>query len=118
MTIEERMKEDGWSEFKDCLKQGDGEFYKGSFQKRFDDNFGKKYFINCSKYSFQNKISYSFDVQFNNKNGQAVNIQTVQWFFEKDEYDNHVSDLKEVCDFFENLWVVGEFAYYERWKND
>lgn len=118
--IEQQMKDAGWKTYNHPFlgNQNSSERFRYdiSYQKRFDDNVGKKYFIDCNKHVLDGHPSFTFVTQFKDKNDQSVNIETVQWFFVKDKYDHHIATLEEVIEFFEKMWRLGEFEYYEKWS--
>lgn len=89
-----------------------------NFQKRFDDNAGKKYFIDIHKHSnewlreqdkqqdWYTPYSYEYSCQLYRKDSHAaVNME----FF---------SDwtIEQVEEFVEKLFQNGELDYYERWE--
>ena len=108
---------------KDFLKQGFHQFpptqfdssgVETCFQKRYDDDKGKKYFITVKKWSgwvhphTGDKVppGYEYDVQL----------------YKKDDHDAidllfHSSwALADVEKYMEQLWNTGLFDYYEEWE--
>ena len=109
----------------DLLDQGFHEFrptpfdsdsVETCFQKRYDDEQGKKYFITIKKWKAWRHPhtgeltlpSYEYDVQL----------------YKKDDHDAmdilfHSSwALKDVEDYLEKLWNTGLFDYYETWDGN
>ena len=106
---------------KELLKNGYKEFKPGPFtnpavidcfQKRFDDETGKRYFITVNKWSEVYhphthepllKAPYEFEVQLYKKDTHdAVNLLF------------HTSwELKDVEEYAQKLWETGLFDYYE-----
>ena len=92
----------------------DGEGVTDCFQKRFDDEKGKKYFINVKRWDFSrfsifqsvpDPISYPADVQLYKKGTHAaMNIE----FFS----DWKIEDVEEHVEW---LFNSGRFDYYEEW---
>lgn len=106
----EILKEKGYTEY----QEKNAEFGDRFFQKRFDDNKGKKYFINCKYYFFtQNSEQlrfWEFSMQINTPKG-SVEITTVQWFNEDGIHSqNKIEDVEE---YFERMWLANESPYYE-----
>lgn len=89
------------------------------FQKRFDDDFGKKYFIDVIKWSngyipegmrgeWWTPFSYHYEIQVTiYEDKKALNLE----FF---------SDwtLEEVENFMENMFQKMELNYYESWNDN
>lgn len=84
------------------------------FQKRFDDDKGKKYFITIKKWDWHQYkdrmgnsplITYEYETQLYRKDTHdAVDIE---W---------HSSwNLEDVEQMAEDLWETGWFDYYEEW---
>lgn len=92
----------------------DNESVETCFQKRYDDNIGKKYFLNVKKWSsFAHPHtgetfppSYEYDTQLYKKDGHdAINILF------------HSSwNLDDVEEYLEKLWATGLFDYYEKFE--
>lgn len=100
------------------IKKGYKEYPKGVFapygvirffQKRFDDDIGKKYFINVNEWDigFPNgkgiMNGYSYEVQLYSKNAHAAIDLTFHSEWDIDEVEKYVDEL------FSN----GKFDYYE-----
>ena len=89
------------------------------FQKRFDDDFGKKYFINVLKWSHDyvpqcrrdewwSPFSYEYEVQVTigkNENGLDLKFHS-SW------------TLEEVENFIENFFEKMQPNYYEDWTDN
>ncbi len=82
------------------------------YQKRFDDERGKRYFITIAEYDnrqYQDHISslpdfsYSPEAQFTEANGTTFNVEML-W----------PKSVKEMEDFFESLWLAMSCEHYER----
>lgn len=89
------------------------------FQKRFDDNIGKKYFIDINKWSWREIVPYY-------KRDKLFEDYTYEYkiqMYKKDTHDAvdlsfHGSwTLEMVEDFVEDLWLTGMFDYYEKLEN-
>ena len=89
------------------------------FQKRFDDNFGKKYFITISKWSHEyipvhkrdkwwKQFTYTYDVQISMfEQEKSINLEFFSdWVLEEVE--------KYMEDFFEKM----KPNYYEYWNEE
>ncbi len=81
------------------------------YQKRFDDEIGKKYFIDIEMYDFSrhdikvNPIQYQIGMRTEEKNGiGAIEIT----FWNKD-----IDKVEKWC---ENFWQSGDWDYYEKWS--
>lgn len=117
--FEEELISNGYKFFEDTFKKS----IKG-IQKRFTDDNGIKYFItgyhyNLSKDFPQMDLSdydrYNFTVQFIYE--EETKSKTVDISYSADFIDNHwrpLTSLKEVEDYFENIWVMTKAEYYER----
>ena len=90
-----------------------GECNTAMFQKRFDDDFGKKYFITANKWDFSRyepdrEPSYEFTSQVYDKSTHdAIDITfLVGWTIERVEkwMDDH--------------WSADEYDYYEKFYED
>lgn len=108
MTInKENLLNADYKIFKNGLFMND-ETYLMSFEKRFDDEKGKKYFIhlNCRDFSnYNNKlgIRYDSEVQFNT-DGETFNVN----YFINDD-----TTIEQMEKFYENLWETLKCDYYE-----
>ncbi len=82
-----------------------------SFQKRYDDELGKKYFINVDvwDWTYTNKIPENYVIEFNGQYYQkgthsAVNFTFINWKLEQIEnwldslFDNHLIEHYELWD--------------------
>ena len=87
-----------------------------NFQKRFDDNYGKKYFINVLKWShdyipvnhrdkYWTPFSYTYEIYFTMFEGKSLKLD----FFSSDWA------LEEVEEFIENFFNTMKPDYYETW---
>ena len=93
------------------------------FQKKIRDEIGIQYYINCFHYNFGKQIlesddyvdRYSFEVQFiKDKN---IKDQVLDIRFSADFLDNPwrpKTSLKEVEDFFQNIFKNQGFDYSEK----
>lgn len=81
------------------------EFCECLFQKRFDDERGKKYFINVDKWDFRSaggNISYEGNVQMSTRDDDLTLTMTF-----------HDWPIEKIEEFTEWLWQQ-KFDYYER----
>ena len=113
MITDEILLNAGYKQFKPIT-----EFYHDSdvgFQKRFDDEVGKKYFITCIKYPewyhpYTNESfppSYEFEIQFTDKEtGCPVNVLLFAGW----------PDIESVEKRAEDFWNMGCWKYYERFE--
>ena len=82
-----------------------------SFQKRYDDELGKKYFIDANiwDWTFTDKVPGNYSIEFNgryyqNKTHSAVNFTFIDWELEQIEnwldslFDNHLIEHYELWD--------------------
>jgi len=100
------------------------------FQKRFDDEVGKKYFITIWHWNHgkqhpewnnaPNKDSYEFDLQFRiDKEGKDLTVNlTITGKNLPDEYGQEIVSLKETEEFIEKTWRDMNAAYYETWEEN
>lgn len=83
------------------------------YQKRFDDEVGKKYYIDIEMYDFSkygktnNPIQYQPEINLNQENG----IGSIRITFWNDDID----EIEKWC---ENYWQSGDWDYYEKWSED
>ena len=124
MNIQELL-DNGYKEFKPnpIIRKADR-----AFQKRVENDIGKKYFITIYYYnSFTDNIdreSYEIDLQFNKivDNIEFTNNILIFGFGNYNEekkiieYDN--VNIKDVEKYIEELWSKNEFEYYELWENE
>lgn len=78
------------------------------FQKRYDDNIGKRYFITINKWKpiGTDPASYEYTTQFyNNINHDAINMTF-----------HNSWKLEDVETYLNKLWETGLFDYYERFN--
>ena len=113
MITDEVLLNAGYKQFKIGL-----EFHptaETGFQKRFDDEIGKKYFITCIKYPAWEHpymketipASYEFEIQFSDKETNCpVNVLLFAG------WENIESVEKRAEDF----WNMGCWKYYERFE--
>lgn len=89
------------------------------FQKRFDDNFGKKYFIDVLKWSnyyvpderrdnWWKPYTYEYEVQVNF--GKEENYLNLKFFYGW--------SLEDVEKFMEDFFEKMKLNYYESWDGD
>lgn len=112
MLSDKLFEESGYREYPKMSL--DYETMEKHYQKRFDDELGKKYFINVDKfgrYFLPNggqyvEECYEFNVQFKDKEtNKPCNIKLFSgWTIEEAE--------KKV----EEMWQSGLWGYYERWE--
>src|SRR5579875_1335446 len=105
------LEENGYREFRDPMKR-DNPAYKKSYQKRFDDEYGKKYFINFSFTHYTHNmyggnipesVSWEADVQLETVDGSTINLL---YFSAKDHH------LQQVEKFFETQFKTGLYQHY------
>ena len=97
----------------------DSEHIIARFQKRFDDNFGKKYFIDIKKWS--NKyIPMSHRNEYWKPFSFEYEIYTTMFEEEKPMIINFYSDwtIEEVENFAENFFEKIKPNYYENWDGE
>lgn len=88
-------------------------FVVARFQKRFDDEIGKKYFINVVKYSWDFIDESKRDTYIYEYEGQ------VSFGENKKSLNLRFSDawaIEEVEEYMEKLFKVMDANYYEKWK--
>lgn len=118
--FEKQLEVAGYRWFRDMWKNS----IRG-FQKKFTDESGVKYFITGYHYNHykqglytqSDKDSYMFDVQIslNDAKGTTLDFQYNADFL-PNPYDREVTTLKDVEDYFENLWVFLGKPYYEKYN--
>lgn len=84
------------------------------YQKRFDDDFGKKYFIdfqfyNYMKYYHDHGISVKASVTFNNDNEEPGKLDKPVWL------DFDFNSIEQAEAFVEVMWKASNSQYYELW---
>ena len=121
-AFEQEMIDNGYKVFKSEYNNS----LRG-FQKRFDDEQGKKYFITIWHYNHAEQLncpdltikgdSYTADSQFRfDKNGKDATCNVEFWGdFTPNEY-RPVTTLQVVEDFFEEFWTKMKPDYYERFN--
>ena len=89
------------------------EFTNSFYQKRFDDEKGKRYFITIGEYDYRKYLdripalpdfSYSPDGQFKS-NGVAFEIEMLT-----------PESVEQMEAFFERMWADMKCDYYEEWE--
>lgn len=85
-----------------------GDFVEVIFQKRFDDEIGKKYFIDVKKCvsSYYDEPHYEVETQLYQKN--THNAMNITWLYGWE-------DIEEIESWMEKFWNNKEYDYYERW---
>ena len=96
----------------------DNEYIVARFQKRFDDDFGKKYFINVLRWSNDyipvshrgsnwEPYSYEYEIHFSiHEEEKSLNLKFFNSWI-----------LKEVEDFAEDFFEKMKPNYYESWDD-
>lgn len=118
ITTDEYLLEKGYKKY-DAIPYIDSDYIVARFQKRFDDDFGKKYFIDALKWSHEyipyhrrdkywEPFNYEYEAQITMfENGKAL------------DFHFHSSwTLDEVEDFMENFFEKMTPNYYESWDGD
>lgn len=124
MNIQELL-DNGYEEFKSNSIRRKAH---RAFQKRVDNDIGKKYFITIYYYnSFTDNInreSYKIDLQFN-KTVNDIELTHDITIFEFGEYDEKEKvlkydkiNIKDIEDHIEDIWLKNNFNYYELWENE
>jgi len=106
--MDKNLLEKGYLEFEPS--KIDSDFVETCFQKRFDDDQGKKYFITIKKINFSAifpedfpKYKYEFNVQLYQKyTHYPINLT----FFDG-------WDVEQVEKYMEKIWNSEEYDYYE-----
>lgn len=85
-----------------------------SYQKRFDDDFGKKYFIDFQFYDYMKYyhdygISVKASVTFNNDNEEPDKLDKPVWL------DFDFNSIEQAEAFVEVMWKASNSQYYEPW---
>ena len=85
-----------------------------SYQKCFDDDFGKKYFIDFQfydymKYYHDHGISVKASVTFNNDNEEPGKLDKPVWL------DFDFNSIEQAETFVEMMWKASNSQYYEPW---
>ena len=89
--------------------------FEYSYQKRFDDDLGKKYFIdfqfyNYMKYYRDHGISVKASVTFNNDNEEPGKLDKPVWL------DFDFNSIEQAEAFVEVMWKASNSQYYELWS--
>lgn len=85
------------------------------YQKRFDDDLGKKYFIDFQfydymKYYHDHGISVKASVTFNNDNEEPGKLDKTVWI----NFD--FNSIEQAETFVEEMWKASNSQYYELWS--
>lgn len=122
-SFEQELIDNGYRIFSSSIKSA----IRG-FQKRFDDDFGKKYFITIWHYNLKKQHpefttapagdSYTFDLQFRlNKRKKEITVDLDIWGkVLPDEYEGEIITLNEMEEFIEKTWINFGKPYYESWR--
>ena len=106
----ETLIENGYNKY-DPNRKIDNERIVARYQKRFDDTYGKKYYIDIVEWNFPEVESdyykFEFNVQFH-KDDKPINIQLFgnEW------------TIKEAEDLIEDIWDEHDMDYYARWDEE
>lgn len=111
MNVDEYIVSKGYKEFKPTSFNNNSVIR--CFQKRFDDENGKKYFITVNKWdwtwvndAYTPPYSYEFDIQLYQKETHApININFFSGW-----------NLDDVEEYMEKIWNLNIFDYYEEWN--
>lgn len=116
------LEENGYRSFQDPTRNYNNPAYKISYQKRFDDEFGKKYFINFSFTHYTpgmygantpEIMSWEADVQLNTFDGATINLT---YFGAK---DHNLTQVEKFFDAQFNTYLYEHYEYnYEKTKED
>jgi hypothetical protein len=88
------------------------------FQKRYDDEIGKRYFITINKWMqwehpYTREVfgpSYEYSVQLYKKDGRR-DAKAVDFLF------HNTWTINEVEEYMQKLFETGLFEYYEKWED-
>jgi hypothetical protein len=88
------------------------------FQKRYDDEIGKRYFITINKWrAFRHPYTgeefpatYEYSVQLYKKDGRH-DVKAVDFLF------HSTWSVDEVEEYMNKLFETGLFEYYEKWED-
>lgn len=108
MITKEQLTAAGYKPFNQI---GIREYTKSFWQKRFDDDKGKKYFITIAEYDnledknrqFSQEFSYSPFTQFET-HGATFDVEML-----------NPQSVEQMEEFFENIWFKMDCNYYEEW---
>lgn len=88
--------------------------YKGTWQKCYSNDLGKKYFINIEVWDFSNSpfnkkapISFTAWCQFETHEGQSFNCQLLS-----------AKTVEDTESFFENQWINNVCKHYETYEEE
>ena len=121
-SFEQEMIDSGYKIFSSSISHA----IRG-FQRRFDDDFGKKYFITVWHWNHgkqhpewsnaPNQDTYQFTTQFRvNKNKKELTVDIdVAAKVLPSEYNTELTTLSELETFFEKTWNNMGKPYYEMW---
>ena len=84
------------------------DFVEVIFQKRFDDEIGKKYFIDVKKCtsSYYDEPHYEVETQLYQKD--THNAMNIVWL-------HGWKSIEEIENWMDKFWNNEEYDYYERW---
>lgn len=115
--VDEKLLDRGYKQYKPTLF--DNESIVARFQKRFDDDFGKKYFIDVLKWSQEyvpvdrrdkwwKPFVYEYEVQVSiGEDENSINLEfSSSW------------TIEDVEEFMENFFEKMQPNYYESWDGD
>jgi hypothetical protein len=106
----EKLLEAGYVEY----GQSTNDYGVRTFQKKFTDEKGVKFFIDCKYYFFsingKQSRFWDFKMQINTEKG-SVEFTTMQWFNQDGVHSGRT--IKEVEEYFEWLWNAHGKPYYE-----
>lgn len=85
------------------------------YQKRFDDELGKKYFVDFqfydyTKYCKDHGISVKASTTFNNDNEEPGKLDKTIWL------DFDFDSIEQAETFVETMWKASDSQYYELWS--
>jgi len=122
--IEENLIKLGYKTFQNRFsKSQHPESYIKSYQKRIDDDIGKKYFLTLHEHYDEfnkkyngNRSNFRTDCQFYIvKNQDKEDTFNVDYFlYNNPEYEQ--TYIEEMEEFYENLWNKLGCRYYEKWS--
>ena len=104
--------EKGYRTFK--RSEIDSIYVENLFQKRFDDDIGKKYFITIKKWQ-PIEVKWSGDII-----GPSYEY-TTQFYFGNENNPVNLDffggwNLEDAENKIEEIWKLGNFEYYEKWE--
>lgn len=103
-TTADDLRAAGYKPFREGMKEG--AFYEGSWQKRIDDERGKRYFISVSMWNFpEHRYSAQAECQFHeldDMNGDFCNVS-----------HSMGAGIPAMEEFFAKMWEKMGFGYYE-----